>query len=256
MLTRKRLQQRLRPCRSGKQTLLVAGNQRSGTNMLMNVLERSAVTDVFHEHDDRAYDNYLMREMEVISRLHANSPAPHVVLKTLCELDAVPQLMEALAPARTVWLFRDYCDVVNSMRRSFGDSFRRQLARIASDPCSDDWRAGGMSQATRQIVESAHAREVNEESAAALQWYFRNVLFLEQSLDVDSHVLLVAYERLVEQPDSEFARICKFADIPLTEFMTARVFATSVGKNPAPGIDAEIAAHCAALQQRLQSLLP
>ena len=67
--------QRARARRGGPPlTLLVAGVQRSGTNMVMDVLERSLETDVYHERDPRAFDNYEMRPLEVIRGLRARSP--------------------------------------------------------------------------------------------------------------------------------------------------------------------------------------
>ena len=65
--------QRMTQKPSQKLTVFVAGVQRSGTNMLMDALERSFETDVYHERDPRAFDNYLMRPPEVIARLHARS---------------------------------------------------------------------------------------------------------------------------------------------------------------------------------------
>ncbi len=49
--------------------VLVAGVQRSGTNMLMDVLERSWDTDLYHEMDVRSFDIYEMRPRSVIHAL-------------------------------------------------------------------------------------------------------------------------------------------------------------------------------------------
>ena len=46
---------------ASRRYLFVGGVQRSGTNMLMDVLERSYETDVYHERDPRAFDGYQMR---------------------------------------------------------------------------------------------------------------------------------------------------------------------------------------------------
>ena len=58
--------------------LLVAGVQRSGTNMVMDVLERSYATEVYHERDPRAFANYQLREEEVIQSLIAHSRTTRV----------------------------------------------------------------------------------------------------------------------------------------------------------------------------------
>ena len=67
-----------------RETIFLAGMQRSGTNMLMEVLERSLATQVIHERDPRAFDNYLMRPPEVIAALRARSRAPVFVTKARC----------------------------------------------------------------------------------------------------------------------------------------------------------------------------
>ena len=51
--------QRLRP-RPVAQHVFVAGMQRSGTNLLMDVLDASAATQVFHETDPRAFERYVV----------------------------------------------------------------------------------------------------------------------------------------------------------------------------------------------------
>ena len=93
---------------------LVAGVQRSGTNMLMDVLERSFETDVYHERDRRAFQDYLMREASAIKRLAGKSSGRVFVIKALCELDQLPFLMEEFTPAKVLWIVRGYNDMINS----------------------------------------------------------------------------------------------------------------------------------------------
>lgn len=238
-----------------KTTLFVAGHQRSGTNLLMDVLERSYETDVYHERDDRAFDNYRMRELPIIRNLYDHSRSRCFVIKALCELQDLPELMDRLAPARTVWVVRNYRDVVNSAVRSFPD-FVKQARFLANDPDAAGWRGQGMSPETRAIARAVVQPEITEASAAALQWYVRNVLFFERGLDRDTRVLLVAYENLVMQPLAEFRRIFGFAGLKFAPWMAGKTFATSIGKDREPDIDAAICRHCDALTARFRALMP
>ena len=52
-----------------KTVVFVGGIQSSGTNLMIDVLERSIETDVFHERDRRAFQNFQMRPPEVIRHL-------------------------------------------------------------------------------------------------------------------------------------------------------------------------------------------
>jgi len=129
--------QRLRP-RPVARHVFVAGMQRSGTNLLMDVLDASAATRVFHETDPRAFVRYEMRDPAVIRQLAQSSPAPVFVIKALCELDRLPELMSLFAPSRTLWLVRDWRDSVHSAIRSFGN-FVPQWQRLAHGD-ANDWR--------------------------------------------------------------------------------------------------------------------
>jgi len=75
LLSKKQVHWWLHPCdQKNRSRLFVAGMQRSGTNMLMNVLEESLATDVFHERDPCAFHDYQMREYPVIQGLVDQSP--------------------------------------------------------------------------------------------------------------------------------------------------------------------------------------
>ena len=103
--------QRLLP-RSLERHVFVAGMQRSGTNLLMDVLDASAVTQVLHETDPRAFDHYEMRDVSIIKQLAEKCPAPVFVIKALCELDRISFLMDIFQPAQTLWVVRDRKSVV------------------------------------------------------------------------------------------------------------------------------------------------
>jgi hypothetical protein len=243
----------------GRRTLpevsFVAGVQRSGTNMLMDVLERSFATDVIHERDRRAFERYQMREPEVVRALVERSRAGHFIIKSLCELQHLRRLMENFAPARTVWIVRDYNDVVNSMRVSFGNQ-ARQVKRIATDRDSDGWQGQGMSDATHAMVRERVHPEISDTSAAALIWFFRNQLFFDQGLEQDPRVLLVRYESLVTDPVVEFQRIFVFLGLDYRPWHSRKVVANSIRKAHEPEIEAPIRELCDAMTARFDTLRP
>ncbi|MCW9058158.1 MAG: sulfotransferase [Gammaproteobacteria bacterium] len=233
----------------------VAGVQRSGTNMLMDVLERSFVTDVIHERDRRAFERFQMREPAVIRALVEGSRGGHFIIKSLCELQHLTCLMEEFAPARTVWIVRDYNDVVNSMRVSFGNQ-AKQVKRIAKDRDSDGWQGQGMSDTTHALVKERVHPEITDVSAAALIWYFRNQLFFDQGFDRDPRVLLVRYESLVTQPTLEFQRIFAFLELPYRPWHSRKVVAHSIRKARQPEIEPAVRELCEAMTARFEALRP
>ncbi|WP_246265702.1 sulfotransferase [Aromatoleum diolicum] len=234
------------------QVVFVAGMQRSGTNMLMDRLERSFLTDVYHERDPRAFDNYRMRDRATIRELISHSRAPAFVIKALCELEQLHGLMDEFAPAKTLWIVRDYRDAVRSALASFGN-FTRQVQRIVADRTVNDWRAAGMSEATHLMVGKLWHPGMSEASAAALIWYFRNTLFFEQGLDHDARVRLIAYESLVQNPETECRSIFEFLEIPFTRDITRGVFSTSIRHRPLSEIEEPVAELCEGLARRFEA---
>lgn len=249
----KGLQHRVSTARE-RRFVFVAGMQRSGTNMVMEVLERSLATDVYHETDARAFDNYVMRDEAVIAGLAQASRAPVFVIKALCELDRLPRLMQQFAPAKTLWVVRAYDDVVNSATRSFRN-FAKQVARIASDRNTAHWRGRGMSDATHALVRALYHADMNEASAAALTWYFRNVLYFEHGFDAHPDVLPVCYEQLVVSPDAQFRRLFGFLGIPYSAWISRIVSPQSIRKHTAPEIEPAVREHCDELTVRFERSL-
>ena len=255
LLSRKRIYRLLRPCEAASRSrVFVAGMQRSGTNMLMDVLEKSLDTDVFHERDSRAFDDYQMRNAGTIQCLINNSRAKLFVIKALCELQDLPDLMGRFAPAKAIWIVRDYNDVVNSMMRSFRN-MAKQVHRIAIERNSDGWLGRGMSDETHEIVKQMAAVGLNDATASALQWYFRNMIFFEQKFDRNERVLLVAYERLVSAPEEEFRRIFDFIDIDFSVVVVRSVSPSSIGKHSAPEISPAVRDLCDGLLHRFHAVI-
>lgn len=237
-----------------EQTILVAGCQRSGTNMLMDMLDLSFSTDVFHERDSRAFDNYQMREQSIIHSLKARSLAPTFVIKTLCELETIPQLQLTLAPAKVVWIYRDYRDVVNSMLKSFRNQ-AKQITRLSSGE-DDSWWGKGLSLENLTLLQRLVTEDISDADAAALQWYVRNSLLFELDLLADANVLLINYEQLVTEPQSVLADVFAFCNLNYESQFGEQIFAHSVGKQNARQFRPDIAELCDGLFERLNQACP
>lgn len=227
-----------------RQHVLVAGMQRSGTNLLMDVLDASRMTQVFHETDPRAFNRYEMRERAHIRQLAATCPAPVFVIKALCELDQLPSLMQDLSPAQTLWIVRDWRNSVSSAIRSFGN-FVAQWGRLIHGYASKDWRGRGMSDATRNILRALYRPEASETDGAAIMWYYRNMLFFEQGLERDPRVKLIFYEELVEDPMQQVATIYAFLGLRgFNSRIARRIHSHSIQRRMPPGISPGVAELC------------
>ena len=237
-----------------KKCVFVAGNQRSGTNMVMDTFEKSLETDVYHETDNRAFDNYFMRDKETIRSLFSGSSAKVFIIKALLESQKMNSLLEDFAPAKAVWVYRHYDDVVNSMMVSF-KNMAVQASRIAENPKKSGWLGENMSKKTYTRVKDVVGDQIDDASASALQWYYRNILFFEQNLHQNPNIRLVKYENLVSNPEREFDRLFQFVEIEFDKKFVNTIFASSIKKKPSRKIDPEIKSICEELLQNLESAL-
>jgi len=241
-----------------QQVVFIAGVQRSGTNMMMDVLERSYETDVYHERDNRAFKNYQMRDLNVIRDLLANSHAPYFIIKALCELHDLDQLMDAMTidsdrPAKIVWVNRHFYDVVNSMLVSFKNQ-SEQVKRIAKSR-NNAWLSKGFSEENYKTFQTLVHEDISNASAAALIWYFRSQLFFELGFDTNPRVQLVQYEKLVTDPQTEFPRIFNFIGLDYSDRVSGKVFGSSVRRRSPPEIDAAIVDLCESLMPRFAEVV-
>jgi len=245
------MRQRFLP-RPVAQHVFVAGMQRSGTNLLMDVLDASADTQVFHETDPRAFERYEMRDPAVIQQLAQQCPAPVFVIKALCELDRIKSLMDTFAPAKTLWVVRDWRDSVNSAIKSFGN-FVPQWKRLANGD-TNDWRGRGMSPATRELLAAMCRSDASEAEGAAIMWFYRNALFFEQQLAADPRVRVVFYEDMVQQPLREVAVVYDFLGLRgFNRGVAGRIHARSVKHRSPPDISPAITALCDELLARFRA---
>lgn len=222
--------------------------------MVMEVLEQSFETDVYHEHDRRAFVNYHMKEPAEIRGLIGRSGARCVVVKCLLESQRLLDLLEEFRPAKALWVLRDYRNVTSSMLVSFRNQ-AAQAKRIAVDRNADGWLGERMSDSTHAIVASLVKPDISDASAAALQWWFRNARYFEQALDADPRVMLARYEDIVQNPRREFRRICAFAGIAYSDRMVSGVQAGSNDRRPPPAIAADIESHCMELMDRFSRVV-
>ncbi len=237
---------------AGQERVFVAGMQRSGTNMLMDILEKSYETDVFHERDPRAFDNYQMREISIIQTLIKRSRSPKFIIKSLCELQDLNKLMAIVQPSKTIWIYRDYNDVVASMLKSFSN-MEKQVLRVV-EKNSSEWLGQGMTGKTRIELIDLVKGDMGDASASAVQWYFRNVLFFDQNFDQNKQVLVVSYESLVSQPEVQVKKICNFVGIDYKPCMIAGIFTSSINRRKKPIIDPKIRSLCDSLQLKFKYL--
>lgn len=237
-----------------RQTLIVAGVQRSGTELVMDMLDTDWRTDVFHEWDQRAFDRYRMRSLEeVTARINA-SASRRIVIKALLEADSLPLMLERFAPARALWMLRDYRDSVNSMLSTFPGAGLHQIQclRVARDGAG--WRSRGMTEATYEVLLAHDRDDLTDAEGHALFWWYRNRLFFDRDLDRDPRVALMRYEDLARDPHTHCARLCALAGIEATAHMRRMPHPGSIGKRQPPPLASGIQRLCDDISAQLGAI--
>lgn len=246
----KSVRQRLGPSMP-RTHVFVAGMQRSGTNMLMEVLDWNRHTDVYHETDSRAFTpKFEMRAPDVIHDLARRSPAPFFVIKSLCELDRMGLLLNDFAPAKVIWIVRDFHESSRSAVRSFAN-FVPQLRRLAKDTTAAAWRGRGMSRETQELLREIAALDLSELDGAAMMWYYRNVLYFELGLDRDERAALLHYDDLIRKPGETLSRLVDFIGLPdCTSRMKRHVHAPTSRRHDEIALRSEVEMVCTTLMNR------
>lgn len=231
--------------------VLIFGEQRSGTNMLLDCFDRSPQTAVYNETDDDAFVDYELRDLQVLRAIVGASPASHVVLKPTADGNRADEVLDALPGARGIWIFRDYRDAVSSALALFRETSLEYLIKVATRSPVARWRSINITDADRLMIQSHLSRGISEASARALIWFIRNSFLFRLHLDARRDVLVINYEDLVGNPTEVVGMAFKFAGLPFKRNYAAEVFASSIGRRPAPHIDPEIAAACESLLSRM-----
>ncbi|HND31429.1 MAG TPA: glycosyltransferase, partial [Myxococcota bacterium] len=240
--------------RHRQQLCFVFGCQRSGTKMLMRILDNSPATRIYHENNVLAFDDFQLRSDAILRTLTRSSPAPSQIFKPICDSHKADRLLERFPDANGLWIYRHYDDVANSARQKWGAHQRDVVAAVATgDLAPWGWRTEGISAEVTAEIRRVYRPDLLEDEGALLFWYLRNSFFFALGLDQHPRMLLVKYEELVRDPEHSFPPVFAHVGAPYDPSFLERVHAGSVGRKAPPRASAEIRALCEGLQQRLDA---
>jgi hypothetical protein len=249
-----RLAHRGRP--PGGTAVFLVGVQRSGTNMLVRGLERSAEFAVYNENHRAAFDRFQLRPDPVVRRLIEQSHHPYVLFKPLCDTHRTPELLDGLGVRRApqaMWAYRSVDGRARSAVAKFGDVNRRVLRELAHGGGRSRWEAQRLSPDSLELIASFDWDRMGPLDAAALFWYVRNRLYFELGLAGRPDVLLVSYDAMVARPEAEMTRICEFLGVAYDRRLVSHVKPRPAGQAGALQLDPRIRARCDELAARLET---
>jgi Methyltransferase domain len=105
----------------GPPALFVFGHQRSGTNVLMDILAASIACDVVNEGDPAGFTDFRLRPVPEVARL-VEASAPGCLMKPITDSLKFREIMQAHPGSRAVFIIRNPLDVVPSFLTEFRDA--------------------------------------------------------------------------------------------------------------------------------------
>lgn len=235
--------------------VFIVGAQRSGTTMLGECLDASAQVRYYPEHDRRAFTEFELRE-GVWRGLVQRCRLPVVAFKPLTSSHACAAMLAEYPQGRVVWVLRHASDRARSAVTKFGDKNLQLLRALAAGERPDVWQTRGLQADDYALVRALDPGGFDAASAAALFWYLRNKLFLNQGLDRDGRALVLCYERLAAEPAMQMRRLCEHLALPFDPRMADQIHARSVRQDWPADTHGEVRRLCDGLYDRLQGMAP
>lgn len=233
-------------------SLFIGGEQRSGTNFLIDVIDRCKESECYLESDEEAFNHYVLRERSNTRHLIEKSKARVVAFKSICDSQNIGALLKEMPNAYAIWTFRRYEDVINSSLRNFS-GHNKHLYYMLHEPQKAGWRVENVTEEELELVRYYYEKGVDDASARALIWYLRNILFFQQGLDSNKNVIMTRYEDIATSPEKEFEKVFRFLGLPNNRKAARIAFASSLHKNDPPRIDPGIEKLCQSLYERLNA---
>lgn len=194
---------------SQKQILFIFGCQRSGTTITSNILGKlnyvksyAEVNTEITDQDTEEGDLHTIRlnPLEDVKQKLLARPEPIVVVKPLVESQYASKILDYFPNSRALWMYRNPQDTVSSLIKLFGARTKKRVFyRMIGE--KDNWRAEGITDELRETLSQFAGDELTIPDAWGLFWYARNSLFFSQSLQDDQRIVLVKYQKLVQQKD-------------------------------------------------------
>lgn len=237
-----------------KRVSFVFGCQRSGTKMLMRILDNSRETRIYHENHATAFSDFQLRSDATVRLLAMSSPAPAQIFKPICDSQNADLLLARFPRARGLWTYRHFDDVANSAYQKWGAHQREVVtAAVKGDLTTWGWRTERLSERVLADLRRVWRDDLSELEGALLFWYMRNSFFRELGLHLHPRVLLVKYEDLVTKPEAAFRRVFTHVGAAFDKAFLGRVHSESVGRKPPPMASPAIRELCAGLEAELDA---
>jgi hypothetical protein len=237
-----------------KSPVLIAGLQRSGTTMLMNIFHLHPDTEVFDEaRDSDTFLEFRIRSVDAVKRGIDQSHYRFPCFKIIADSHILPSIMRGLGDPKVIWMYREPGPNAASRLKKWSHATAAIRAVCEGRP-GGGWFAEGASPAVARRLQSLDRSGFTNFDYACLAWWVRNNLFFELELDKQPGVRLLRYERLVAEPEPTMRALFEWIGMPWSGASMRFVHARSMRKPNLPALDPQVASLCEELLRRLDDV--
>ncbi len=237
-----------------KNVSFIFGCQRSGTTVLLKVLDKSINAKAYGEGEE-PYFHPKSSELRLrlvsnkdITRLLDKELCQNIILKPLYESQRATELSNFFEQSRILWTYRNFNDSIDSHVRYYTKQDAVEYVRQI---------VGRERMWMNENIDHEHLDELtpiingldNPYDAYAVYWYCRNLQF--KKLDGNPRVMPVKYERLVNDPVAYLPKIFRFLDLEFSEWMATGIYSDAVNKRIDFQLSDDIMTKCEQLQKYL-----
>ena len=232
--------------------VFLCGSQRSGTNMLLKVLDSSPETWIYNEDDPAAFKKLRLKPHDRRRKLINKAHCPIVVFKPLADSHNLDRIMEEHPNCKVIWIYRNFYDMINSAVTRWGEGFVGVVKRVAfKDDCTH-WQAERLTSERRELLREHYTSGLSSYESVALLWYLRQCYFFDYNLDnKPDKVKIFKYEDLVTESKRQFEILFDFLGLKLDPKYTSTVFSSSIRRKEPPQLKPAIKQLCEDMYKRL-----
>jgi len=166
------------------------------------------------------------------------------------------EFINTLDSSIAIWVFRYYPDVVNSsIKLNWGKHCKEYVENINAGIYFPYSEPLNLSDKNVQLVKNLYHQGISVETCIAIIWYLRNTIFFDLNLAKNHCVLLVCYEKLVNNPEEEMQRIILFLGLKKTKAIIKGIHKKFIKKEPEPNIDPDVKKVCDKMYKDLVNAL-
>ena len=254
--TVKSLRQRIAYRGEAKTAAFIFGCQRSGTNMLIEVLEQSPLTRMYQEDNQAAFVKNRIKPIEVQRDLVERAACPLILFKPIADSQHADQLLDAHADAKALWIYRDVDATSASAVAKWGHTQISLIRQLCTDTLPPHhWLSENLSAERRAWACDLFRSmpNISAHEAAAIKWALRNAIYFDLGLDKQAErVMLVKYEDLARDPAHYFPPVFDFLGISFDPAYISGV-RSSAPKSPPP-MESRLRGACDAMTAQLDQV--